>query len=85
MSHFNNLTESAQIAISKRLERFCATAPKDLYLPVAPAGIWFSILSKLNVCLRGDGLPHPDEVLRAVEYFEMQMGTPDVCECCGAN
>ncbi|WP_210522224.1 hypothetical protein [Hymenobacter terricola] len=85
MSHFNKLTESAKIAISKTVEHAIAISPKELYLPVAPAGIWYSVLSKLNVRLRGDGLPFADEIGRAVLYLESQLGTPGVCERCGAN
>lgn len=85
MSRFNNLSESAKISVSKMLERFFSTAPKDLYLPVAPANTWHSILTKLNVRLRGDGLPVTSEIARAVEYLESQLGTSGVCERCSAD
>lgn len=85
MSTFNSLPNLAQIALSRAVKDFLSTAPKDLYIPVASSDSWLSALKQLNVRLGGDGMPLADEVWRAVEYLESQLGTPGVCECCGAN
>lgn len=85
MPTFNSLPKLAQIALSRAIKDFVSTAPKDLYIPNAPANLWLSALKKLNVRLGGDGMPLSDEIWRAVEHLESQLGTPGVCERCGAN
>lgn len=85
MLNFNSLPKLAQIALSRAVKDFLSLAPKDLYIPVAPADSWLSALKKLNVRLGGDGMPLADEIWRAVEYLESQLDAPGVCESCGAN
>lgn len=80
MSHFNSLPQPNQLALSKAVKDFLATAPDDLFIPVVPASSWLSVLKKLDVRLGGDGMPTNTEIWRAVEYLESQLPALGVCE-----
>jgi len=67
---FNSLTNNQQLIIASHLKDFVATAPAELSIPDFDFSDWLIALKRLNISLNNNGLPHGEEVYRAIEYLE---------------